>query len=235
MSIDDLKREFKLFRAKLHYVGRGLGFWTRRYRALTGGLHRNGVLPDPIEQFKKWFDEAKSAQVVEPNAMTLATANKDGWPSSRTVLLKGVDQRGFIFFTNYESRKGRELAENPRMTLNFYWRELERQVCICGVATQVSREESEAYFKTRPLGSRVGAWASQQDAVLADRAALEKKVEEAKKKFPGDDVPLPPYWGGFVVAPVTIEFWQARPSRLHDRLFYTRQADGSWKIERLSP
>jgi pyridoxamine 5'-phosphate oxidase len=235
MLLSDVKRELQLFRAKLQYIGRGLGFLGHRYRVLTASFDRNDLLPNPIDQFKKWFDEAKSAQVIEANAMTLATANKDGCPSSRTVLLKGVDERGFIFFTNYESRKSRELAENPRLTLNFYWRELERQVCICGTATKVSREESEAYFKTRPLGSRIGAWASKQDAVLSDRHELEKKVADAKKKYPGEDVPLPPYWGGFVVAPTTVEFWQGRPSRLHDRFFYTKQADGSWKIDRLSP
>lgn len=228
----------------------------RNYTA--GELDRQDLSTDPLAQFQNWFDAAAHARGksrwrkigialydvwqavlgntrVEVNAMTLATVGADGKPSSRTVLLKGADARGFIFFTNYDSRKGRELSANPNAALTFFWPELERQVCIAGKVTKVSREESEAYFKSRPKGSRIGAWASNQSTAVADRAALEKIWQEIAAKFPGDDVPLPPNWGGFVLRPERIEFWQGRASRMHDRFCYTRQADDSWRIERLSP
>ncbi|HZM04978.1 MAG TPA: pyridoxamine 5'-phosphate oxidase [Candidatus Saccharimonadales bacterium] len=205
----------------------------RDYR--WGALRRRDLLPDPIRQFQKWFDEAVLANAVEPNAMTLATASAAGQPSSRTVLLKGLDERGFVFFTNYEARKGRELAENPRAALTFYWREVERQVCVCGMATRVGREESEAYFNSRPSGSRWAAWVSKQGEVIPNREFLEENLLEVKTKFPGDKIPLPPYWGGYFIVPATVEFWQGGASRLHDRFRYTRQSEGGWLIERLAP
>ena len=166
--------------------------------------------------------------------MTLATVDKNGKPSSRTVLLKSVDERGFVFFTNYDSRKGRELADNPHAALTFFWSELERQVCIAGTVTKLPAAESEVYFKSRPRGSRIAAWASSQSETIPDRAVLEKKWRELEEKFP-NDVPVPPNWGGFILQPERIEFWQGRPSRLHDRFSYTQQTDGTWKIERLAP
>jgi pyridoxamine 5'-phosphate oxidase len=171
---------------------------------------------------------------VDANATVLSTVDKNGRPSSRNVLLKGVDERGFIFFTNYDSRKGLELAENPSAALTFYWPELERQVCIAGSVEKISREESEKYFKSRPRGSQLAAWASNQSDIVKDRAALEAKWNEMEKKFP-NEVPLPPNWGGYVLKPERIEFWQGRASRLHDRFQYTRQPDNSWKLERLAP
>lgn len=227
----------------------------RNYTA--GELERQDLKANPLEQFQVWFDSAAHARGksrwrkigiaiydvwqavlgntrVEVNAMTLATVDADGKPSSRTVLLKGADARGFIFYTNYDSRKGRELTANPNAALTFFWPELERQVCIAGTVSRVSREESEAYFKSRPKGSRIGAWASNQSSVVADRAALEKIWQEIAAKFPGDDVPLPPNWGGFVLRPERIEFWQGRASRLHDRLNY-RLEDAAWQRERLAP
>jgi pyridoxamine 5'-phosphate oxidase len=198
------------------------------------GLRRADLDPDPIVQFQKWFAQALQAEVVEPNAMTLATCAANGQPSSRIVLLKAVDERGFSFFTNYESRKGRELAENPNASLTFFWGGLERQVSVAGTVTKLPREESEAYFAVRPLGSQRGAWVSKQSRVVENRDFLEKRLREVEAEF-GEKVPTPPYWGGYVLAPTTLEFWQGRPNRLHDRLLYRREADGSWLIERLSP
>lgn len=204
-------------------------------REYTGrGLRKAELDPDPIRQFAGWLHEAVEAEFSDANSMSLATASPDGVPFVRTVLLKGVDERGFTFFTNYESAKGRQLAANPRASLLFFWAELERQVCIRGTVTKTSREESEAYFKSRPLGSRLGAWVSRQSEIVASRDALEKRLEEVSKIY-GEDVPLPPHWGGFRVAPDAIEFWQGRPNRLHDRMLYTRTADGTWRIERLAP
>ena len=167
--------------------------------------------------------------------MTLATVGPNGQPSARTVLLKGLDARGFLFFTNYRSRKGRELEANPRVALLVYWRELERQVTICGAASKVPREESETYFQKRPDGHQWSAWAAEQSEVVAQRGDLEKKLAEVTQKYSGGPVPCPPYWGGYVIAPDTIEFWQGRPDRLHDRFCYTRSAAGAWRIERLAP
>jgi pyridoxamine 5'-phosphate oxidase len=172
---------------------------------------------------------------TEINAATLATADKAGRPSARVVLLKAVDQRGFIFFTNYSSRKGRELAENPHASLVFYWSDQVRQVCIMGKAGRLPPAESEAYFKTRPKGSRLSAWASHQSEVIPGRTVLESRMKELQAKYPGADVPLPEYWGGYVLAPEQVEFWQGRPNRLHDRFRYSKQPDNTWKIERLSP
>jgi pyridoxamine 5'-phosphate oxidase len=206
----------------------------RREYSLAG-LSEVDLAPDPIRQFQRWFEDALSAGVIEPNAMVLATANKAGHPSSRLVLLKQVDARGFVFFTNYSSRKGRELAENPHAALTFPWHGLERQVCATGTVSKVSGEESETYFKLRPRGSRLGANVSRQSEVVSGREALERGLAELERRYPGDDVPMPAEWGGYVLAPAEIEFWQGRPNRLHDRLRYRRKSDGSWLIERLSP
>jgi pyridoxamine 5'-phosphate oxidase len=222
-----------------------------------GGLRRVDLDVNPLAQFDVWFAQASAAasgsrwrkigialyklwhamlghSPADVNATVLATVDKDGRPSARNVLLKGMDERGFIFFTNYDSRKGRELSENPNAALTFYWVELERQICIAGMVTKLPREESENYFKSRPHGSRLAAWASNQSDVVADRAALEMKWNEMEKKFPGE-IPLPPNWGGYVLKPERIEFWQGRPNRLHDRFCYTRQSNDSWKLERLAP
>jgi pyridoxamine 5'-phosphate oxidase len=235
MSIADLRREYSLM-----------------------GLRRSQLEADPLNQFQRWFQQAASAQPggrlrkffislykslallggsspADINAMTLATCDKQGRPSARVVLLKGVDQRGFIFFTNYESRKGHELTDNPQAALVFYWADLERQVCVAGQVTRLSRQESEAYFATRPRGSRLAAWASKQSEIVQDRGALEAGWKQLEKQYPGQEVPMPPYWGGYVLSPTRIEFWQGRPSRLHDRFRYTKSHDETWSIERLSP
>ena len=199
------------------------------------GLRRADLQGDPLAQFQKWFEEALNAQLLEPSAMTLATADGQGRPSARIVLLKAVDERGFVFFTNYESRKGREAASNPQAALVLYWAELERQVCIAGTVTKVPRAESEKYFALRPRGAQLGAWASQQSSVVPGEDLLEKRLAEAEAQFAGRAVETPPYWGGYVLAPERIEFWQGRPNRLHDRFQYSKQPDGTWRIERLSP
>jgi pyridoxamine 5'-phosphate oxidase len=203
----------------------------------SGGLRRADLDANPIAQFQKWFAQAETALAknqLDVNAATLATADKNGIPSARVVLLKGLDERGFTFFTNYDSRKGRELAENPSAALVFYWQELERQVCIAGPVGKIPREESEKYFKSRPRGSQLAAWASNQSEIVSNRAALETKWKEMEMKFP-NEIPLPPNWGGFILKPERIEFWQGRASRLHDRFQYTRQKNNSWKLERLAP
>ncbi|HJQ22768.1 MAG TPA: pyridoxamine 5'-phosphate oxidase [Blastocatellia bacterium] len=198
-------------------------------------LNEATVDPNPIEQFARWFADATATGIKLPNAMTLATATPEGVPAARVVLLKEFDADGFVFYTNYESQKGRELAANPRAALCFYWPELDRQVRISGRVTPTTGEESAAYFHTRPVDSQLGAWASRQSAVIASREVLEEKMRQLMREYEGGAVPLPPYWGGYRVAPEVIEFWQNRLSRLHDRLRYTRQADGRWLIERLSP
>ena len=235
MGIADLRREYKL-----------------------AGLRRADLDPDPIVQFNRWFEQASGARTsgrllkflvglyksllmirgvapMEINSMTLATADAQGRPSARTVLLKGLDPRGFVFFTNYDSRKGNELDANPHAALVFYWADMERQVCVAGEVTRVSREESEAYFKSRPRGSRIAAWASTQSEVITDRPALEEKWRTIEKQYPGEEVPLPLFWGGYVLNPTRIEFWQGRPNRMHDRFRYTRGTEGAWRIERLAP
>jgi len=205
----------------------------REYSA--GGLTEAEAGTDPLSLFDRWFDQAKAAELSDPNAMTLATATADGFPSARAVLLKALDSRGFTFFTNYDSRKGREMADNPRVALVFLWHQLERQVRVEGTVEVVTSAESDAYFITRPLGSRLGAWASQQSEVIANREFLEARQAELMAKYPDGNVPRPPNWGGYRVLPTAIEFWQGRPSRLHDRVLFTRRADGSWAKVRLSP
>jgi pyridoxamine 5'-phosphate oxidase len=199
------------------------------------GLRRSELDADPIRQFNVWLAEAVSRQLLEPNAMILATVDADGQPWTRTVLLKVCDARGFTFFTNYDGAKGRHLASNARAAMTFWWGGLERQVNVTGTVTKVSREESEIYFHSRPKGSQVGALASQQSEVVSDREQLERQFAGVLAKYGQTEIPLPPHWGGYCVTPQTIEFWQGRTSRLHDRLRYSRQANGEWIIERLSP
>ena len=201
----------------------------------AGGLSEADVDADPLHQFEKWFGQALAVQLPEPNAMTLATATPDGQPSARVVLLKAFDASGFTFFTNYDSRKGRELSANPRAALLLFWPELQRQVRIEGTVERVSEAESDAYFRSRPLGSRLGAWASGQSEVIASRDVLEQRVRELMQRFPDGDVPCPSHWGGYRVRPLAIEFLQGRPDRLHDRLRYRRVQPDGWRLERLSP
>ncbi len=198
------------------------------------GLSESDVDPEPVEQFRRWFGEALAAGLHEPNAMIVATASPDGLPSARVVLLKGFDDRGFVFYTNYEGRKGRELEENPRAALLFYWGELERQVRIEGTASRVSGEESDAYYAGRPRGSRLGALASEQSRVVGSREVLEGRIRTLEAEYEGRDVPRPAFWGGYRVEPEAMEFWQGRENRLHDRLVY-RRGEVGWKMERLQP
>jgi pyridoxamine 5'-phosphate oxidase len=211
MSIADIRREYA--------------------RASLDEAH---VGPEPMAEFHRWFTQALEARVLEPNAMALATATRDAAPSVRVVLLKGYDERGFVFFTDYRSRKAAELAENPQASLAFHWSELERQVRISGPVERTSTEESESYFSTRPYGSRLGAWASHQSRVIPSRTELERGLLEVQQRFPTDEVPLPPHWGGYRLRPDEVEFWQGRENRLHDRIRYTRDGD-QWRVERLSP
>lgn len=206
-----------------------------RHDYVANGLRRADLAADPFRQFAKWFEEAAAAEIRDVNAMALATGTRDGTPDLRIVLLKDVSKGGFVFFTNYESAKGKQIDANPRVVLNFFWAQLERQIRISGAATKISDRESEEYFQSRPIGSQLGAWASQQSEVIASRDVLEAQLAEVARKFADKAVPLPPHWGGYRVVPETIEFWQGRTNRLHDRLRYTRQSDGGWLIERLSP
>jgi pyridoxamine 5'-phosphate oxidase len=200
-------------------------------------LDREHIDDDPIKQFEAWFDEALEAEVEEPNAMTLATASADGRPSARIVLLKGLDERGFVFYSNYESRKGTELAQNPRASLVFWWEPLERQVRITGDVERLPEDESTEYFHSRPQGSQLGAWASPQSHVIDARSVLHERLEAVREQFGEGDVPRPTHWGGYVVRPLEIEFWQGRPNRLHDRLRFRRDAvdAADWTLERLAP
>jgi pyridoxamine 5'-phosphate oxidase len=192
------------------------------------------VAPDPITQFGKWWEEAVNSAIDEVNAMTLATIDKNNMPSARIVLLKGYDKNGFVFFTNYQSHKGEQLLQNPSACLVFFWRELERQIRITGKVEKISGKDSDAYFTSRPAGSRIGAWASPQSSVIANRTVIEEKLKDLEQQFGDNNIPRPPHWGGYIVKPIQIEFWQGRPSRLHDRMQYTLQ-EGSWVVERLAP
>jgi pyridoxamine 5'-phosphate oxidase len=196
-------------------------------------LTKDSVPSDPLIQFNTWLDEALNSEITDANAMTVATVDADRRPSSRVVLLKGLDEQGFVFFTNYDSKKGSDLAANPNVSLSFFWPQLQRQVIISGTAEKISVDESAAYFRTRPVDSQIAAWASEQSSPLDSRAALDAKFQKMREKF-GDNIPLPPFWGGYRVLPERIEFWQGRASRLHDRIVY-QLVDGRWIIERLSP
>lgn len=198
-------------------------------------LDVHSVLQDPINQFTKWFDEAITAKVPEPNAMNLATVNEHGRPASRIVLLKGIENNMFVFYTNYQSRKGKELDSNPACSLTFFWPALERQVRVEGIAARIDEKRSEKYFQSRPRGSQVGAWASPQSTMISNRLLLEERAKQIEEKFKGKDVlPKPNQWGGYEIDPLMMEFWQGRPSRLHDRILYIKD-DGVWKINRLAP
>lgn len=198
-------------------------------------LLESDVDKDPIEQFLKWFNEALKSEVKEPNAMVLSTVDTDNQPKSRIVLLKEFDNDGFVFYTNYQSDKGLEMLQNPRVALCFWWQELERQVRIEGEANKVSRAQTESYFNSRPRLSRLGAWASNQSEELDNRDELEARFQELDQQFTGENIPLPAYWGGYIIEPTAIEFWQGRKSRLHDRLRYDKVEDGQWKLKRRSP
>lgn len=201
----------------------------------SDGLRESDAAESPFEQFKLWFQQAVDAKIDLPDAMTLATVSKDGIPSARIVLLRGFDKRGLVFFTDYQSQKGQELQENPHAALVFYWRELDRQIRVSGTVSTVSREESEKYFRSRPVGSQLAALASNQGEVIPNRQKLESKYKQLMETFRHKEIPLPPFWGGFRLSPDWFEFWQGRPNRLHDRLRYTQCSDEGWKIERLSP
>jgi pyridoxamine 5'-phosphate oxidase len=198
-------------------------------------LLETDVALHPIDQFERWWQQALNSQIVEPNAMTLATASNDGMPSARIVLLKGFDREGYVFYTNYKSYKAMQLEENPKACLVFFWKELERQVKIVGLVNKVPEGESNAYFSSRPEGSRIGAWTSPQSQVIENREWLDNRYQQLVKELGGTQIQRPPHWGGYVVKPVIMEFWQGRPSRLHDRIQYTLEDSGAWKIERLAP
>ncbi len=196
----------------------------------------NDVHDDPIEQFRQWFEEAWRSDARQPNAMTLATCSKDGTPSARVVLLKGFDHKGFVFFTNYQSAKAADLEENPKATLVFYWPQLSRTVRISGSVEKVSREETDAYFMSRPRDSQLGAWASNQSSVIENREVLQEQFKQAKQRYEDQDVPTPPHWGGYRVKPKSVEFWQGQANRLHDRLRYVQDGDRKiWRLQRLAP
>ncbi len=198
-------------------------------------LQEKDVAEQPIAQFDRWWKDAMESEIDEVNAMTLATADATGAPSARIVLLKGFDERGFVFFTNYNSKKGQDIAANPRVSLVFFWKELERQVNIRGSIEKVSDAESDAYFQSRPAGSRIGAWCSPQSTVIADRQILEDNITKYQTQFGDGPIPKPDHWGGYLVQPSSVEFWQGRSSRLHDRIKYSKKPAGAWIIERLAP
>ena len=203
-------------------------------RRIIKELSEDDVLSNPFEQFNVWFDEAKQSEIVEPTAAILSTVGEDNHPSARTILLKEVNEKGFVFYTNYESKKAKDIASNPNISLLFLWKEQQRQVRIVGQSEKISREESEKYFRTRPRESQIGAWASNQSSVIPDRKSLDNKFEEYRKKFGDKEIPLPDFWGGYVIIPNYFEFWQGRPGRLHDRICYKFE-DQEWRIFRLAP
>jgi len=206
-----------------------------RMNYTQGNLSESSVLENPMEQFQVWFDEATNSEILEPNALILATVNADNIPSARTVLLKELDPQGFIFYTNYNSEKGQDIAENNNVSLVFLWKEIERQVRITGTAEKISSNRSEHYFHKRPISSQIGAWVSPQSSVIESRAILESRKKEIEKKYKDTDkIPLPDFWGGYIVKPSMLEFWQGRTSRLHDRIRY-KSVNGTWKIDRLAP
>jgi pyridoxamine 5'-phosphate oxidase len=198
-------------------------------------LHETEIASNPIDQFEKWWQQAVASEIKEPNAMTLATASADGVPSARVMLLKGFTKHGFLFFTNYKSFKAMQLDENPKASLVFFWGELERQVRVLGLVSKADDATNDEYFQSRPIGSRIGAWASPQSSVVESREWLDAQYERLIEEYKNKDVQRPPHWGGYYVQPVSVEFWQGRPGRLHDRIQYNLQQDGSWKIERLAP
>ena len=218
---------------ELNYMSINIGAIRRDYSHKS--LSENDVDANAISQFGKWWEEAVNSKIDEVNAMTLATASIDALPSARIVLLKEFNERGFVFFTNYESYKAQQLAENPKACLVFFWKELERQVRITGLIEKITAKQSDDYFQSRPESSRIGAWASPQSRVIEDRQWLDEKFNELVKEMEGTSISRPPHWGGYIVKPVVIEFWQGRPSRLHDRIQYTLEENGEWKIERLAP
>ncbi len=201
----------------------------------SDGLRESDAAENPFDQFELWFQQAVDAKIDLPDAMTLATASEDGMPSARIVLLRGFDERGLVFFTDYQSQKGQELAENPHAALVIYWRELDRQIRVSGSVNTVSRRESEKYFRSRPVGSQLAAFASNQGEIIPNRQHLESKYNQLMETYRHKEIPLPPYWGGYRLSPDWFEFWQGRPNRLHDRLRYTHGSDKGWKIDRLSP
>jgi len=214
-------------------MNRNIADIRKEYAAMS--LLETDVADNPVAQFSTWWQQALQSQVIEPNAMTVATASADGVPAARIILLKGFSTEGFVFYTNYNSYKAMHLAENPKACLVFFWPELERQVRITGLVIKVAANESDVYFASRPEGSRIGAWASQQSSVVPGREWLDEQFAAKRKEFEGQEIPRPPHWGGYLVRPVVVEFWQGRPSRLHDRIQYSLQEGGYWKIERLSP
>ena len=206
-----------------------------RKEYMLESLLETDMAPDPIKQFDRWWEQVLASSIEEANAMALSTLGSDGFPSARMVLLKGYDQNGFVFFTNYESRKAQDLERHPQSSLVFFWRELERQVRIEGMASKISAGESDAYFQSRPRGSQIGAWSSPQSRVIANRSVLENTRDSFDACFAGQEVSRPAHWGGYVVKPLRIEFWQGRPDRMHDRILYTMESPGLWRIERLAP
>ncbi len=213
----------------------GLDLQSLRREYLRGGLNLEDLSANPIDQFEIWMEQAVQAEIADPTAMVVATASPDGQPSQRIVLLKGLDEQGFVFYTNRTSRKGRELAENPKASLHFPWHVLERQVDVCGRVESLTREESEAYFRSRPKESQISAWASHQSRPIDSREALLTHARELEKRFEGSEIPLPEFWGGYRVIPHQVEFWQGGAHRLHDRFEYNLQPDGNWTIDRLEP
>lgn len=212
-----------------------LNFAELRENYTQGGLLESAALPSPLDMFQQWFAEALAMNILEANAMSLATADAQGRPSLRMVLLKDLTPAGFSFFTNYESRKGQELATNPHAALCFHWKELERQVRAAGTVRRLPAEQSEAYFRQRPRPSQIGAWVSAQSTVIPSRETLEDARRQIEQRFEGQEVPMPPHWGGYLLEPAEIEFWQGRPGRLHDRLLYSKETEQTWRISRLSP